>query len=292
MHFRLRSFIWSYLNECMTWYCLCTVCGVADYPRTRLAELLADAVPPRIQSLRIRIIRGSKFFGSAHLWKACCTCLWCCILIFCQCKRGSCTESRGSVCLCFSENFYCISESIAATFVTIISEVNKGSVLDWKVLELRREVAMPLRIFCCSKCTLRTKSLVAYVDHCKLHSNVPNAAFPCGVSRCIQTFKTFAGFKSHMTRCHGSIRNAVRYEQTYREGAGPSYECAVLHCKQICHSLSNFIVHIKDHINTKTAVACPFLSCHTKFEDVKVSIFNVHLSGYHKGWAHRTVDDR
>jgi hypothetical protein len=151
---------------------------------------------------------------------------------------------------------------------------------------------MPLRILCCSKCTLRTKSLVAYVDHCKLHSNVPNAAFPCGVSRCIQTFKTFAGFKSHMTRCHGSIRNAVRYEQTYREGAGPSYECAVLHCKQICHSLSNFIVHIKDHINTKTAVVCPFLSCHTKFEDVKVTTFNAHLSRYHKGWAHRTVDDR
>jgi hypothetical protein len=54
----------------------------------------------------------------------------------------------------------------------------------------------------CQFCSYEFETVLAYVRHMKLHRNLPNATFKCGIASCCLVFKSFNAFKSHSYRYH------------------------------------------------------------------------------------------
>jgi hypothetical protein len=71
-----------------------------------------------------------------------------------------------------------------------------------------------------------------------------------------------------------------------------SYVCDIQHCREVCSNLKLFLLHLREHVNSNTAVNCPFEKCNKKFEGVVESMFHSHISCYHKHSTHACLKDQ
>lgn len=112
----------------------------------------------------------------------------------------------------------------------------------------------------------------------KVHSNVPNCSFTCGIPDCSRAFTTFSAIKSHLYRDHRRYQRShsrVRFDQT-----DTTLIYQLEYCHFTCTSLKDLIRHLKDHIDEGREIKCPFRSCERTFT-VK-STFASHISRTHK----------
>jgi hypothetical protein len=132
-------------------------------------------------------------------------------------------------------------------------------------------------------CLFRTRSARMYVAHCGLHYNGPNSMFPCGYSNCVRTFSSYVTFEKHFSEIHGKCRKSRHdWRITDVSEHQVSYLCDIQHCREVCSNLKLFIVHLREHVKSNTAVNCPFENCSKRFEGVVESTFNSHISRFHK----------
>jgi hypothetical protein len=117
-----------------------------------------------------------------------------------------------------------------------------------------------------------------YVLHYKRHSHVPNLVYPCGVLGCIKEFNSFGAFNVHVSREHADLRKRSISIREHIVGANSSMRCGVAHCHAVCDNVKQLILHLKVHIESQTAVACPFRNCSKQFENVTTSTFKSHMS--------------
>ncbi|XP_013879329.1 uncharacterized protein LOC106528650 isoform X2 [Austrofundulus limnaeus] len=127
----------------------------------------------------------------------------------------------------------------------------------------------------CQFCRHKTEALFTYVKHMKLHRNLPNVSFKCGMTTCNMAFKNFNAFKSH----------SYRYHKQQPATMAPVYTndltCHVEYCAVHCDDLISFLSHLKTHVKEGTGVTCPFKQCKRTF--TILSTFTSHLSRCHKG---------
>ena len=144
----------------------------------------------------------------------------------------------------------------------------------------------------CKVCHYCTRSARLYVTHCGLHFNGPNSKFPCGVASCVRAFSSYFTFEKHFSEIHVKCRRTRNdWQLTAIAEHQPSYLCDIPHCHELCSDLKLFIVHLREHVKSNTAVNCPFENCSKKFEGVVESTFNSHISRYHKHSTRVCVKD-
>jgi hypothetical protein len=132
-------------------------------------------------------------------------------------------------------------------------------------------------ILSCRKCGFKTKILRYYVLHYERHSHLPNLVHPCGVRGCCKEFNTFRSFKVHVSREHAKLQSASVICQEICVCSGSVFRCLVQHCHAICEDLKRLILHLKEHINSRTTVTGPFTNCSNHFKNVSVSTFKSHI---------------
>jgi len=126
----------------------------------------------------------------------------------------------------------------------------------------------------CAVCAFSTKSLKAFVDHYKLHSNVANFNFPCGFQSCCRNFRKYASFRSHMYRDHRGNANVQL------ETLDVNLQCQISFCEFSCHNVRVFLGHLNSHIAENVEIQCPFKACVKTFS-VRSS-FTAHISRCHR----------
>ena len=95
----------------------------------------------------------------------------------------------------------------------------------------------------CSQCHFKTLSLKSYVQHCQIHSNVPNANFPCEVAKCQMSFSLYSTFKWHVFRVHrGCNFMRKQVDETIK------LHCNFEFCKKPNTGPKNLFSHLKEHI--------------------------------------------
>ena len=131
----------------------------------------------------------------------------------------------------------------------------------------------PRLLLSCRFCQFSTKSVDGYVNHCGLHKNECNNAFPCPLVPCSRRFTTFSAFKSHVLRDHVSpCISSVK-------GNVMSIRCQLAFCDEVVNGMDDFIKHLKEHMNVGTRVECPFEGCSRTY--ALTSTFTSHLSRKH-----------
>ena len=67
------------------------------------------------------------------------------------------------------------------------------------------EELLSMELFQCSYCSFRCSAWKVHMRHTfECHSSLPNFRYSCGISGCLQTFRTFGGISSHLQRKHSS----------------------------------------------------------------------------------------
>lgn len=101
--------------------------------------------------------------------------------------------------------------------------------------------------YSCKSCSFSTSLLNAFTTHAKVHRNVANYLFACGVPECLCTFKNFQSFKSHMYRHHGKGRT-VPTQSISSQPENVILSCQVEDCKFQSTVFSSLCAHLKCHI--------------------------------------------
>ncbi|XP_054772889.2 uncharacterized protein LOC129280926 [Lytechinus pictus] len=127
-------------------------------------------------------------------------------------------------------------------------------------------------MYICKLCTYSTDSLKQFSDHFKVHRNVANFDFPCGVPGCCRTFRHYSSFKAHVYRDHQHLSRKHAVQHVHITLYCPL--CAVKFTE-----ISDVLSHLKGHISSGVAVPCPFAHCQKQFS-VKSS-FSSHISRQH-----------
>ncbi|KAJ8039445.1 hypothetical protein HOLleu_17167 [Holothuria leucospilota] len=133
----------------------------------------------------------------------------------------------------------------------------------------------------CKFCRYRTASVKLYISHYKLHSNLNNVLYPCGIDKCNKRFSGYAAFNCHLTREHQSERprncsaGSINTDYT-RFKLKP--KCDI--CQQSFNKIKPFQAHLRIHIKCNITTHCPYLECSSSF--TSLSAFKTHLSRYHR----------
>ena len=133
----------------------------------------------------------------------------------------------------------------------------------------------------CTVCHVNLPSLKAYVGHYRLHANVCNVRFPCGVRNCTQFFKTYSAFQTHVSRDHRRLRQTtgrgLMYGQRHQENV--DLQCSLTSCQQECSDFQEILGHYKLHIKQGHQMTCFFHNCSNSY--TVVSSFTSHISRVH-----------
>lgn len=136
-------------------------------------------------------------------------------------------------------------------------------------------------MFKCKFCSVCLQNVNSYVQHCRLHSNVPKARFPCCYRECLKTCSSYAGLRQHISRDHNSTRCAqtsIRFHEI-----GMALNCAVSSCNVKCSDTTSLVKHLHQHIKDGMAVECPIKHCIKRYS-VRSSLSG-HLSHDHMQWT-------
>lgn len=129
----------------------------------------------------------------------------------------------------------------------------------------------------CRYCKTNTTTLINYVKHCVVHSNVPNVYFPCIKEFCSRVFKTYSGFRSHVLRDHLLHKSKFWVNINTEE----KLKCTKFGC--ITKKFSNYrtlSIHLKSHFQGNSMVKCPFKNCQLSFRNKNT--YSAHLTRKHK----------
>ncbi len=137
-----------------------------------------------------------------------------------------------------------------------------------------------LCMYQCEVCQFRTESLKSYTEHFKVHRNLPNFSYPCGVANCGRRFLRYSSLKSHTHRDHAAQRRYL-HQLKYKE-LKENVTCEVNNCGRDFKDLKHFLAHLRAHIEAGTEIECPVRDCDRKYS-VKGS-FTSHLSRCHQNW--------
>ncbi|XP_074657114.1 uncharacterized protein LOC141910282 [Tubulanus polymorphus] len=130
----------------------------------------------------------------------------------------------------------------------------------------------------CKECAYTSASLKRYVQHYRLHRNVPNLLFPCGVPGCSQEFRNYSTFNSHVSTNHLEYRRRVKLSCVDRSERDRLI-CSFDFCEQNCIDVLELVSHLKKHIREGREVNCPFANCTFKYNKYR----------YHVNWAQEEI---
>lgn len=130
----------------------------------------------------------------------------------------------------------------------------------------------------CKSCSFSTTRLNALTSHVKVHRNVTNHRFVCGIPECPCTFEKFQSFKCHMYQHHGKAKKGPPVNKAQPQNVILS--CQVKDCKFESTDFSRLCAHLKWHIKNGKNVICPYIGC-AKYFQVR-STFSSHLTRTHK----------
>lgn len=136
-------------------------------------------------------------------------------------------------------------------------------------------------MFKCKWCVFKAQTINQYVQHCRLHSNVPRMRFPCCISGCMKTSATYDGLRQHIKREHNSTR-LTGVNAKFQE-VGVTLHCGVTSCTAVSNDASSLIKHLYKHMRDGVSVTCPIKHCNKSYH-VKSS-FSGHLSRDHMQWS-------
>jgi hypothetical protein len=135
----------------------------------------------------------------------------------------------------------------------------------------------------CGLCAFETDKISAYGHHYALHRNVPNFRFPCAHDNCTRSFRSYAGFKTHLFRDHVVRHKAGQLLVSESVALTcSSFVCNVPLCNRASANLRGLIQHVKEHIEQGVCTVCPFAGCSLLFK--KKSTFSSHLSRKHHNY--------
>jgi len=117
-----------------------------------------------------------------------------------------------------------------------------------------------------------------YLQHCRVHSNLPKIRLPCYVSSCWKSSSSITGLKMHISRDHGQRKSR---HFTINTGSEP-LQCTVTSCSVHCLDEPSLIKHLRQHIKDGMKIACPIKGCHRQYDIV--SSFSCHMSRDHINW--------
>jgi hypothetical protein len=81
------------------------------------------------------------------------------------------------------------------------------------------------RMYECKICRLSCSTVKLYLEHCRIHSNLPKLRLPCCVKTCTKTSASYFGLKKHMTREHS--KQAALHAGAKLNVQGVSLKCGV-----------------------------------------------------------------
>src|SRR6218665_4062963 len=129
-------------------------------------------------------------------------------------------------------------------------------------------------MFACSICSRSFGSVLVWLSHSRMHANSSNVCFRCCFPHCHSVLLTHHALRMHVLRNHEvKCRRVVQHN-------GASLECSVDMCSFTSNDFSVHIAHLKSHILSGIAIACPFKNCRKTF--LKKSSFSSHVSQCHK----------
>ncbi len=130
--------------------------------------------------------------------------------------------------------------------------------------------------YSCKHCNFTTASVPAFVRHLRIHRNLANYRFPCGIAECFATFVTRGAVQSHMYRFHKKTAKPGLERQI----DGVDLACTVEGCSFVSANFSTLREHLHWHIKDGKKVSCPYTNC-SKYFHVHSS-FASHLNRKHK----------
>ena len=136
----------------------------------------------------------------------------------------------------------------------------------------------------CRFCSKVLETLRGYVLHCRVHRNAPRCIFKCFGADCKRTFCTYAAFKAHFYRVHNESASSVTSKAVVTD-----FQCAIPLCEHQCHTVTELISHLKEHLVEGRPVACPVSGCKNTFS-VKSS-FTAHMSRKHRACSVDSISD-
>jgi hypothetical protein len=119
-------------------------------------------------------------------------------------------------------------------------------------------------MYACKLCGDVLSSKHCYVQHCRLHTNVPRVRLPCCYQYCLKTSSSFDGLRKHISREHRSDK-AMGTELKFRE-VGMALNCGVVSCKTVCSSAVVLVKHLHQHMREGLSVECPIKHCQRKYK--------------------------
>ncbi|XP_065673861.1 uncharacterized protein LOC136090815 [Hydra vulgaris] len=131
----------------------------------------------------------------------------------------------------------------------------------------------------CNHCDKKMKSLLNYMTHYQSHRNLDNIQFPCCIQNCRILFKTYSTFKLHIRREHNKsiIKNKP---STEINNIFQNFKCDIALCKKICAGLSQFILHLKLHLDSLDRVHCRYMNGKSSYTNQ--NSFASHITRRHK----------
>jgi hypothetical protein len=133
-------------------------------------------------------------------------------------------------------------------------------------------------MFTCKLCGVETRTIKAYVEHCRIQSNQPHLRLPCCYEGCRTTANSYIALRKHALRDHS--KNSIRTRLFSNADLG--LYCNVLACYQTFGNSSDLMKHLKQHIRDGIHVNCPIRGCTKVYSMVKS--FVCHLSRDHPKW--------
>ncbi|XP_065665683.1 uncharacterized protein LOC136087105 [Hydra vulgaris] len=138
-----------------------------------------------------------------------------------------------------------------------------------------------LDLIACNHCGKKMKSLLSYMTHYQSHRNLANIQFPCCIQNCRIIFKTYSTFKLHIRKEHN--KSIIENKPTTEiNNIFQSFKCDIALCKKICAGLSQFILHLKLHLDSLDRVHCPYMNCKSSYTNR--NSFASHRTKRHKQW--------
>ncbi len=100
-------------------------------------------------------------------------------------------------------------------------------------------------MFICQFCNNESSTILHFVQHVKLHRNVPNSQFRCGVPDCPHVFTKFSSLKSHIYRHQKEHCTSAKEFQA--QMCDKTFKCHVDFCEVQCGTLTVFVSFEEPH---------------------------------------------
>lgn len=136
-------------------------------------------------------------------------------------------------------------------------------------------------MYACKVCNCDLATVRSFIQHCRIHSNLPKLRLPCCFRNCYKTSSSLIGLKVHISRDHskhGQRQSTVNMHET-----NVKLRCSVPSCIVECVDRTDLVKHLRQHIKEGIKIGCPIKGCTKKYHNQ--SSFSCHLSRDHSEWT-------